>query len=100
VDQIIHGIMSIKEKKIPFRNYLDDNCVYINNAQLGEEEGLSLGWIIKAHPAFGFRDDIKERLITMMTRDDKEIKLSIFPNIIGYKRVKDGKVMSTRGVTL
>jgi hypothetical protein len=68
---------------------------------LGEEEGLvSLGWIIKVHPAFGFHDDIKERLITMMTRDDKEIKLSIFPNTIKYKRVKDGKVMSTRGVTL
>jgi hypothetical protein len=43
----------------PFRNYLDDNPVYINNAQLGEEEGLSLGWIFKAHLVFGFRDDIK-----------------------------------------
>jgi hypothetical protein len=36
----------------------------------------------------------------MMNKDDKEIKLAIFPNNIKYKRVKDGKVMSTTGVTL
>jgi hypothetical protein len=67
---------------------------------LGEEEGLSLGWIFKAHPAFGFRDDIKERLIAMMTKDYKEIKLAIFPKNIKYKRVKDGNVMPNTGVTL
>jgi hypothetical protein len=36
----------------------------------------------------------------MMTKDDKEIKLAIFPNTIKYKRVKDGNAMSTTGVTL
>jgi hypothetical protein len=50
-------------KKIisPFRNYLDDNRVYINNVQLGDEEGIALGWIFRDHPTFGFCDDIKER---------------------------------------
>jgi succinylglutamate desuccinylase len=67
---------------------------------LGEEEGISLEWIFKVHPAFSFHDDIKERLIAMMTKDNKEIKLAIFPNTINFKRVKDGKVMSTTGVTL
>jgi hypothetical protein len=62
---------ALKNINSPFRNYLDDNRVYINNAQVGAEEGISLGWIFKAHPAFGFRDDIKERLISMMTKDDK-----------------------------
>jgi hypothetical protein len=91
---------ALKKRNLPFHKYLDDNRVYINNAQLGEEEGLSLGCIFKAHPAFIFRDDIKEMLIAMMTKDDKEIKLAIFPKTIKYKRVQDGKVMSTTGVTL
>jgi hypothetical protein len=34
----------------------------------------------------------------MMTKDDKEIKLAIFPKTIKYKRVKDGKVMSNIGL--
>jgi hypothetical protein len=36
----------------------------------------------------------------MMTKDDKEIKLAIFPNTIKYKIFKDGKFMSATGVTL
>jgi hypothetical protein len=91
---------ALKKRNSPFQNYLDDNHVYIDNAQLGDEEGIALGWIFRAHPAFGFRDDIKERLIAMMTKDDKEIKLAIFPKTIKYKIVKDGKAMSTTGVTL
>jgi hypothetical protein len=39
----------MKKKNTYFQNYLEDNRVYINNAQLGDEEGLSLGWIFKAH---------------------------------------------------
>jgi hypothetical protein len=44
--------------------------------------------------------DIKERLIAMMTKDNKEIKLAIFPKTINYKIVKDVKFTSTTGVTL
>jgi hypothetical protein len=94
------ALVELKKINSPFHNYIDDNRVYIKNAQLGDEEGIALGWIFRAHPAFRFRDDIKERLIAMMTKDDKEIKLAIFPKTIKYKRVKDGKVMSTTGVTL
>jgi hypothetical protein len=91
---------ALKKINSPFHNYLDDNRIYINNAQLGDEEGIALGWIFRAHPAFGFRDNIKERLIAMMTKDGKEIKISIFPKTIKYKIVKDGNFMSTTGVTL
>jgi hypothetical protein len=42
--------------------YLENRRVYINKAQLGEEEGITLGWILKAHPEFCFRDDMKEVL--------------------------------------
>jgi hypothetical protein len=62
---------ALKKRNFPFCNYLDDNCVCINSSQLGDEEGITLGWIFRAHPAFGFRDDIKERLIEMMTKDCK-----------------------------
>jgi hypothetical protein len=61
---------ALKKRNFPFCNYLDDNRVYINNAQLGDEEVIALGWIVRAHPSFGFRDDIKERLKAMMTKDD------------------------------
>jgi hypothetical protein len=91
---------ALKKRNSPFCNYLDDNRIYINNAQLGDEEGIALRWIFRANPSFGFREDIKESLIAMMTKDDKEIKLAIFPNTIKYKRVKDGKAISTTGVTL
>jgi hypothetical protein len=43
---------------------------------------------------------MKERLIAMMTTDEKEIKLAIFPKTFQYKHVKDGAVMSTTGLTL
>jgi hypothetical protein len=44
-----------------------------------------LAGFFKAHPAFGFRDDMKERLISMMTSDGNEIKLVICPQTIKYK---------------
>jgi hypothetical protein len=47
-------IGAMKKKNPRFSNYLDGNRVYINNAQLGDEDGPPLGWISKAHPAFGF----------------------------------------------
>jgi hypothetical protein len=62
---------ALQKRNSPFCNYLDDNRVYISNAQLGDEEGIALGRISRAHPAFSFRDDIKERLIAMMTKEDK-----------------------------
>jgi hypothetical protein len=35
-----------------FRMYLQSKRVYINKAQLGIEEGVTLGWLHQAHPAF------------------------------------------------
>jgi hypothetical protein len=65
----IHIYLDIGKLKIPgtsFSRYLHDKRVYINKAQLGTKEGLSLGWIHKAHPAFAFRDVMKEQLQAMM----------------------------------
>jgi hypothetical protein len=46
----------LKRGRSKFRVYLENQRVYINKAHLGEEEGITLGWILKAHPAFCFRD--------------------------------------------
>jgi hypothetical protein len=91
---------ALKKQKYPFCNYVDDNHVYINNAQLGDEEGMTIGWLFKAHPAFGFREDTKERFNSMMDEEIKNMKYAILPNIIKYKRTKNGGTMTTTGMTL
>jgi hypothetical protein len=74
--------------------------VHINKAQLGEEEGITLGWILKAHPAFCFRDDMKDSLCNMMGETFKNVHYALFPKTIKYKRSKDGAKISTNGITL
>jgi hypothetical protein len=85
--------------------------VYINKAQLGEEEGITLGWILKSHPAFCFRDDMKDALCNMMGETFKNVHCmmgetfknvhyALFPKNIKYKRIKDGEKMSNNGITL
>jgi hypothetical protein len=74
--------------------------VYINKAQLGEEEGITLGWILKAHPEFCFRDDMKDALCNMMGETFKNVNYALFPKTIKYKRSKYGAKMSTNGIIL
>jgi hypothetical protein len=59
-------IGQLKRGRSKFRVYLENQRVYIDKAQLGEEEGITLGWILKAHPAFFFRYDMKESLYNMV----------------------------------
>jgi hypothetical protein len=42
----------LKQAGSAFRMYLQSKRVYINKAQLGIEEGVTLGWLHQAHPAF------------------------------------------------
>jgi hypothetical protein len=58
----------LKRPGSSFHRYLDDKRAYINKAQLETEEGLSLAWIHKAHPAFAFRDGMKEQLQALIGR--------------------------------
>jgi hypothetical protein len=90
----------LKRGRSKFRVYLENQRVYINKAQLGEEEGITLGWIFKAHPAFCFRDDMKDALYNMMGETFKNVHTVLFPKTIKYKRSKDGAKMSTNGITL
>jgi hypothetical protein len=93
-------IRQIKRGRSKFRVYLENQRVYINKARLGEEEGITLGWILKAHPAFCFRDDMKDELCNMMGETFKNVHYALFPKTIKYKRSKDGAKMSTNGITL
>jgi hypothetical protein len=93
-------IEQLKRGRSKFRVYLENQRVYINKAQLGEEEGITLGWILKADPEFCFRDDVKDALCNMMGETFKNVHYAFFPKTIKYKRSKDGAKMSTNGITL
>jgi hypothetical protein len=93
-------IGQLKRERSKFRVYLENQRVYINKAQLGEEEGITLGWILKAHPAFCFLDDMEDALCSMMGETFKNVHYALFPRTIKYKRSKDGAKMSTNGITL
>jgi hypothetical protein len=74
--------------------------VYINKAQLGEEDGITFGWAWKAHPAFCYRDDMKEPLYNIMGEEFKGVQYALFPKTIKYKRSKDVVKMTTNGIKL
>jgi hypothetical protein len=56
------GLGQLKSGRSKFQVYLEQQRVYINKAQLGEEDGITLGWRLKAHPSFCYRDNMKETL--------------------------------------
>jgi hypothetical protein len=93
-------IGQLKRGRSTFRVYLENQWVYINKAQLGEEEDITLGWILKAHPAFCFRYDMKEDLYNMMGEAFKGVQYALFPKNIKNKRSRYGAKMSTNGITL
>jgi hypothetical protein len=81
-------IGQLRRERSKFRGYLENQRVYINKAQLGEEEGITLGWFLKAHTAFCFRDDMKDALCNMMGETFQNIHYVLFPKTIKYKRSK------------
>jgi hypothetical protein len=93
-------IRKLKQAGSAFRTYLRTKRVYINKAQLGTEEGVTLGWMHQAHPAFCYREDIKERLRELIGEEHKEVHYAFFLKTINYKRVSDGVRLTTTGVTM
>jgi hypothetical protein len=93
-------IGKLKQAGSDFRMYLQSKRVYINKSQLGIEEGVTLVWLHQAHPAFCYREDIKERLRELMREDHKAVQYALFPKSINYKRVSDGIKLTTMGVTM
>jgi hypothetical protein len=93
-------IGKLKQAGSAFRMYLQAKIVHINKAQLGSEEGVTLGWMHQAHPAFCFREDINERLRELMGDEHKEVQYAPFPETINYKHISDGVRLTTTGVTM
>jgi hypothetical protein len=59
-------IAQMKHATSTFKQYLIKDWVHINNAQLGPEEAVVLGWIPGSHPAFSFRDNMREAIKDQM----------------------------------
>jgi hypothetical protein len=59
-------IAQMKHATSTFKQYLIKDRVHINNAQLGLEEAVVLGWIPGSHPEFSFRDNVREAIKDQM----------------------------------
>jgi hypothetical protein len=94
------NIRKLKRPGIALCLYIYTKCVYINKNQLGTEEGFSLGWIHKAHPAFAFCDDMKDQLQSMTSKDFKDMKYTLFHCIMTNKRGSDGTKLMTNGIEI
>jgi hypothetical protein len=59
-----------------------------------------LGWIPGSHPAFSFRDNVREATKNQMPIEYANVEWALFPKTIYYTRVSDGVRLSTLGVSL
>jgi hypothetical protein len=94
------SISQLKHPSSTFRQYLNKERVHINSAQLGVEEGVTMGWCWKSHPAFGYRDEMKSRLKLIMGKPHEDTSYALFPKNIRYIRKSDGAKLSTTGIAL
>jgi hypothetical protein len=98
--QIKFSISQLKHPSSTFFQYLNKEIVHINSAQLGVEEGDTMGWCWKSNPAFGYRDEMKSRLKPMMGKAHEDTSYALFPKNIRYIRKSDGAKLSTTGMAL
>jgi hypothetical protein len=90
----------MKQATSSFKQFLLKDRLHINNAQLGPEEAVVLGWIPGSHPAFYFRDSMREAIKDQMPIEYANVEWALFPKTIYYTRAYDGVKMSTSGVSL
>jgi hypothetical protein len=93
-------IAQMKHATSTFKQYLIKDWVNINNAQLGPEEAMVLGWIPGSHPAFSFLDSMCEAIKDQMPIEYANVEWALFPKTIYYTRASDGVKLSTSGVSL
>jgi hypothetical protein len=72
--QLTSTIAQIKHTTSSFKQYLLKNRVHINNAQLGTEEAVVLGWISGSYPAFSFRESMREAIKDQMPIEYANVK--------------------------
>jgi hypothetical protein len=93
-------IAQMKHVTSSFNQFLLKDRVHINNAHLGREDSVLLGWIPGPHPAFSFRDSMREAIKEQMPIEYNNVEWALFPKKIYYTRSSDGVKMSTSGVSL
>jgi cytochrome c2 len=93
-------IAQLKHATSTFKEYLLKYRVHVNNAQLGPELAVVLGWITGSHPEFSFRDNMGEAIKNQMPIEYANVEWALFPNMIYYTRASDGVKLSTSGVSL
>jgi hypothetical protein len=93
-------IAQMKHATSSFRQYLLKYWVHINNAQLGPDEAVVLGWIPGSHPALSFRDSMRGAIKDQMPIEYANLEWALFPKTIYYTRASDGVTLSTSGVPL
>jgi hypothetical protein len=72
-------IAQMKHATSTFKQYLIKDRVHINNAQLGPEEAVVLGWIPGSHPALSFRDNMHEAIKDQMPIEYANVEWALFP---------------------
>jgi hypothetical protein len=90
----------MKHATSSFKQYLLKEWVHINNAQLGPEGAVVLGWISGSHPVFPFTDSMREAIMDQMPIEYANVEWALFPKTIYYTRASDRVKMSTSGVSL
>jgi hypothetical protein len=72
-------IAQMKHVTSSFKQYLLKDRVHINNAQMGPEEAVVLGWIPGSHPAFSFRDSMREEIKDQMPIEYANVEWELLP---------------------
>jgi hypothetical protein len=90
----------LKHPSSTFLQYLKKERVNINSAQLGVEEGVTMGWCWRSHPSFGYKDEMKSRLKLIMGKAHKDTSYAFPPKNIRYIHKSDGEKLSTTGIAL
>jgi hypothetical protein len=93
-------IAQMKHATSTFKQYLIKYRVHVNNAQLGPDEAVVLGWITGSHPAFSFWDNMRDAIKDQMPIEYAIVEWALFPKTIYYTRASDGVKLSTSGVSI
>jgi hypothetical protein len=88
-----HATSTLKQYLIKYR-------VHINNAQMGPEESVVLGWIPGSHPEFSFQENMREAIKDQMPIEYANVEWALFPKTLYYTRASYGVKLSTSGVSL
>jgi hypothetical protein len=93
-------IAQINNSTSSFKHYLLDERSHINNSQFGAEEAIVLGRIPVSHPAFSFRESMRESITELLKIEYSNFDWALSPKTILYTISSNGAKLSTSGVLL